>query len=91
MGKVHNDQQYGLMREDEAFNPKNTVPTVKMVVVVLCFGAVFATSGSGALKKIPFDHNCILQSGFLNFMFSENPIEICFLFQKGRDSDCTLD
>ena len=34
----HNEQQYVWRREGEAFNPKNTIPTV-MVLEVLCFGA----------------------------------------------------
>ncbi|KAI3363698.1 hypothetical protein L3Q82_001200 [Scortum barcoo] len=38
----HNAQQYVWRRKGEAFNPKNTMPTVKHkhVVVVLCCGAV---------------------------------------------------
>ena len=47
----HNEQQY-VRREDEAFNPKNTIPTVQHGAGSVMLWGCFAASGSAALKKV---------------------------------------
>ena len=48
----HNEQQYVLRREGEAFNPENTRPTVQHGAASITLWGCFAASGSAALKKV---------------------------------------
>ena len=48
----HNEQQYVWRREGEAFNPKNTRPTVQHGAGGIMLWGCFAASGSAALKKV---------------------------------------
>ena len=44
----YNDQRYVWKRQGEAFNPKNTIPTVKHGGGSIMLWACFAASGTGA-------------------------------------------
>ena len=48
----NNDQQYVWRREDETFNPKNTITTVKHGGGNITLWGRFAASGTGVLKKV---------------------------------------
>ena len=48
----HNDQHYVWRREDETFNHKNTITTVKYCGGSITLWGCFAASGTGALKKV---------------------------------------
>lgn len=48
----HNAQQYVWRRKGEAFNPKNTMPTVKHGGGSIMLWACFAANGTGALQRV---------------------------------------
>ena len=48
----HNDRRYVWRKKGEAFNPKNTIPTVKHGGGSIMLWGCFAGKGTGALQKI---------------------------------------
>lgn len=48
----HNAQQYVWRRKGEAFDPKNTMPTIKHGGGSIMLWGCFAANGTGALQRV---------------------------------------